>query len=58
VSTAYLVLSRIFLIAGKIGESLWSYQEYSAESVDKQGEEFLIAAQEIKLPGFFIKNLQ
>jgi hypothetical protein len=41
---AYLVFSRQFLIASKIGESLGSYQEYPAKSVGKQGEEFLIAA--------------
>jgi hypothetical protein len=37
------VLSRIFLIAGKIGESLGSYQEYSAKSMGKQVGEFLIS---------------
>jgi hypothetical protein len=41
---AYLVLNRIFLQAGKIGELLRIYQEYPAKSVGKQGEEFLIAA--------------
>jgi hypothetical protein len=41
---AYLVFSRIFLIACKIGELLGNYQEYPAKSVGKQGEEFLIAA--------------
>jgi hypothetical protein len=41
---AYLVLSRIFLIASQIDESLESYQDYSAKSVGKQGGEFLIAA--------------
>jgi hypothetical protein len=40
---AYLVLSRIFLIASKIGELLRSCQKYP-QSVGKQGEEFLIAA--------------
>jgi hypothetical protein len=39
----YLVLSRIYLIAGKIGKSLGSYQEYSAKSVSKQGEEVMTA---------------
>jgi hypothetical protein len=33
----YTVLSRIFLIASKIGELLRSYQEYPAKSVGKQG---------------------
>jgi hypothetical protein len=41
---AYLVLSRIFLIASQINELLESYQDYSAKSVGKQGGEFLIAA--------------
>jgi hypothetical protein len=41
---AYLVLSRIFLIASQIDESLESYQDYSAKLVGKQGGEFLIAA--------------
>jgi hypothetical protein len=42
---AYLVLSRIFLIASQIDESL---DEYSAKSVGKQGGEFLMAALEKK----------
>jgi hypothetical protein len=37
-----LVISKIFLIASKIDESLGSYQEYPTLSVGKQGEEFLI----------------
>jgi hypothetical protein len=41
---AYFVLSRIFLIASQIDESLESYQDYSAKLVGKQGGEFLIAA--------------
>jgi hypothetical protein len=41
---AYLVLSRIFLIASQIDELLKSYQDYSAKLVGKQGGEFLIAA--------------
>jgi hypothetical protein len=41
---AFYVLSRIFLIASKIGELLGSYREYSAKSTGKQGGEFLIAA--------------
>jgi hypothetical protein len=41
---AYFVLSRIFLIASQIDESLKRYQDYSAKSVGKQGGEFLIAA--------------
>jgi hypothetical protein len=40
------VLSGIFLIASKIGELLWSYQECPAKSVGKQREEFQIAALE------------
>jgi hypothetical protein len=41
----YQVLCVIFLIASKIVESLRSYQEYPTKLVvDKQGEEFLIAA--------------
>jgi hypothetical protein len=36
----------IILIASKIGELLWSYQEYPAKVAGKQGEEFLIAALE------------
>jgi hypothetical protein len=39
---AYLVLSRVFLIASTIGEFLESYQEYPAKSVGKQEGEFLI----------------
>jgi hypothetical protein len=39
VSTAPLVLSKIFLIASKIGESQGSYQKYDAKSVGKKGEE-------------------
>jgi hypothetical protein len=41
---AYLVLSRIFLIASKIGELLGRYQEYPAKSVGKQEVGFLIVA--------------
>jgi hypothetical protein len=41
---AYLVYSRIFLIASKIVESLRCYQEYPVKSVGKKGEEFLTAA--------------
>jgi hypothetical protein len=41
---AYLVHSRIFLIASQIDESLGSYQDYSAKLVGKQGGEFMIAA--------------
>jgi hypothetical protein len=40
----YQVLSGIFWIASKNGELLWSYQQYPAKSMGKQGEEFLIAA--------------
>jgi hypothetical protein len=43
---AYLVFSRIYLIASKIGESLGSYQEYPAKSVGKQEEELLMVALE------------
>jgi hypothetical protein len=39
----YLVVSGIFLISSKVGELLWSYQEYPGKSVGKQGEELLIA---------------
>jgi hypothetical protein len=42
---AYVVLSGIFLIASKIGESLGS-PEYPDKSVGKQGGEFLIAVEE------------
>jgi hypothetical protein len=53
-----LVLSRIFLIATKIGELLGSYLEYPIKSVGKIGEEFMISAQAgKKLSGFFINNL-
>jgi hypothetical protein len=41
---AYLVISRIFLIASQVDESLESYQDYSAKLEGKQGGEFLIAA--------------
>jgi hypothetical protein len=41
---AYLVISRIFLIATKFGESLGSCQEYFAKSVGRQRREFLIGA--------------
>jgi hypothetical protein len=34
---AYLVFSRIFLVAREIGESLGSYLEYPDKSVGKQG---------------------
>jgi hypothetical protein len=34
---AYLELSRIFLIASKIGESLGSNYEYPSKSIGKQG---------------------
>jgi hypothetical protein len=43
---AYLVFSRIFVIARKIGESLGSSHEYSAKSAGKQEEEFLMAVLE------------
>jgi hypothetical protein len=35
-TTCYLVLRRIFLMSRKIGEKLFSYQEYSAKSMGKQ----------------------
>jgi hypothetical protein len=37
------VFSRILRIAGKIGESLRSYQEYPAKLVDKLREKIVIA---------------
>jgi hypothetical protein len=40
---AYLVLSRIFIIASKIDESLGSYQEYPSIALGKQAGKFLIA---------------
>jgi hypothetical protein len=54
---AYLLVSRIFLVAGKIGESLRSYQEYPDKSVGKQGGEIPDYGASKKLAGLFIRNL-
>jgi hypothetical protein len=54
---AYLVCGRIFLIAGKLDESLGSYQENPAKSMGKQGEEF-DSVESKKLAELFIKNLE
>jgi hypothetical protein len=51
------MLSRIFLLAIEIRESLRSYQEYPAKSVGKQGEEFLKPVHVKSLQDSFIRNL-